>query len=65
MTTGPVATRGMRSFLRSLPLEAYPLGAVLTFAVFYGVGQSIYKLQNDRSLRRYPSYYARTSNNIN
>ncbi|GBC44273.1 hypothetical protein GLOIN_2v1490889 [Rhizophagus irregularis DAOM 181602=DAOM 197198] len=54
MITG---TRGVRFFLRSIPVEVYPLGAVLTFAVCYGIGQTAYKLQNDRNLRRYPSYY--------
>ncbi len=59
MTAGSVTTRGVRTFLRSLPLEVYPLGAVLSFAVCYGIGQSVYKFQSDQNLRKFPTYYHR------
>ncbi|CAG8462743.1 2788_t:CDS:2 [Funneliformis mosseae] len=33
MTAGPIAARGARSFLRTIPIEVYPLGACMAFAM--------------------------------
>ncbi|CAG8507604.1 375_t:CDS:1, partial [Ambispora leptoticha] len=45
-----VASQSFSSFLRSAPVEVYPLAACLGFACGYGIFQSMRKFHTDQNL---------------